>query len=319
MAPQFSRDAIHAQWHELSYDTWHVSSLVEQHYFEFYQIDFESQLADIIHHFGFIEVAEFNVAVHYFDNTKQTQGTMFVLHGYFDHVGLYRHLINFYLKKGFSVVAFDLPGHGLSSGEPAYIEHFSDYTLVLSKVIHHFVNRSAMPFSICGQSTGGAVILDYLLTQKKADNTFKNIILFAPLIRSAQWCKVKFLYACARLFFIKRIKRVFWNNSHDKTFLAFLQQEDPLQSKTVSVGWVGALMEWITAMKGYQQSNARFLIIQGKEDSTVDWRFNIPFIERLFPQAVVHYLNAARHHLVNESEELRKTIFDILDDWLDRQ
>lgn len=315
----FTKEAIHAQWHALTHDTWHVSSLVEQHYFKFYGIDFESQLRNIVHHFGFIEIAEFNIATHYFDNTKQTQGTMFLLHGYFDHVGLYRHVIDFYLKKGFSVVVFDLPGHGLSSGEPVSIEHFSDYTFVLSNVIHHFVKNAPMPFSVCGQSTGGAVILDYLLTQKQvADNTFKHIILLAPLIRPAHWYKVLFLYACARLFFIKRIKRVFWNNSHDKAFLDFLAKEDPLQSQTVSVTWVSALMEWITQMKGYQPSNLRFLIIQGKEDTTVDWRFNIPFIERLFPQTVVHYLKEARHHLVNESAELRKTVFEILDDWLDR-
>lgn len=314
----FTAKDIHAQWHELTHDTWHVSSSIEEAYFKFYHIDFEYQLPNIVHHFGFIEVAEFSVATHYFDNAAQTQGTMFVLHGYFDHVGLYRHLIDFYLKKGFSVVAFDLPGHGLSSGEPVSIEHFSDYTLVLSQAIHHFAQHAPMPFSVCGQSTGGAVVLDYLLTQKAADNTFKNIILFAPLIRPAQWCKVQFLYACARLFFMKRVKRVFWNNSHDKAFLAFLEQEDPLQSRTIAVDWVGALKEWVVEMGNYEPSDARVLIIQGKEDSTVDWRFNIPFIERLFPQAVVHYLKDARHHLVNESEGLRKTIFDVLENWLDR-
>jgi alpha-beta hydrolase superfamily lysophospholipase len=72
-------------------------------------------------------------------------------------------------------------------------------------------------------------------------------------------------------------------------------------------------------MSERQPSNARFLVIQGKDDTTVDWPFNIPFIERLFPQAVIHYLKDARHHLVNESEGLRKTIFEILNDWLDRQ
>lgn len=319
MTEIFSAKNIHAQWHELTHDTWHVSSSIEQAYFKFYNIDFEYQLPNIVHHFGFIETAEFNVATHYFDNASQTQGTMFVLHGYFDHVGLYRHLIDFYLKKGFSVVAFDLPGHGLSFGEPVSIEHFSDYTLVLSNVINHFKQSAPMPFSVCGQSTGCAVVLDYLLTQKSANSTFKSIVLFAPLIRPAQWFKVQWLYACARLFFIKRIKRIFWNNSHDKAFLAFLEQADPLQSRTVSVTWVGALKEWIVKMSERQPSNARLLIIQGKDDTTVDWQFNIPFIERLFPQAVIHYLKGARHHLVNESEDLRKTIFEILDDWLNRQ
>lgn len=319
MALEFSRDAIHAQWRQLADDTWQVSSGIEHTYFKFYGIDFEYQLPHVVHHFGFIEVDEFKVAVHYFDNTKQAQGTMFVLHGYFDHVGLYRHVIKFYLQKGFSVVAFDLPGHGLSSGEPVSIKHFSDYTFVLSRVIHYFVDRAPLPFSICGQSTGGAVVMDYLLRQNVQDNTFKNIILLAPLVRPAHWAKVQLLYAHARLLFIKRIKRLFLNNSHDKAFLAFLEQEDPLQSKTIAVEWVGALKEWINEMNEHQPSNARFLIIQGKEDTTVDWRFNIPFIERLFPNAIVHFLNEARHHLVNESEELRTTIFDIMDDWLDKQ
>lgn len=317
--PSFTAKDIHAQWHALTRDSWHVSSAIEEAYFKFYKIDFEYQLPNIVHHFGFIEIAEFSVATHYFDNAAQTQGTMFVLHGYFDHVGLYRHLIDFYLKKGFSVVAFDLPGHGLSSGESVSIEHFSDYTFVLSHVIHHFAQYAPMAFSICGQSTGGAVILDYLLRQKMADKNFKKVILFAPLVRPVQWRKVQFLYACARLFFMKRVKRIFWNNSHDKAFLAFLEQDDPLQSKTIAVDWVGALKEWLGEMQDYESSDVHMLIIQGKEDSTVDWRFNIPFIERLFPHAVVYYLNNARHHLVNESEALRKNIFDILDDWLDKQ
>lgn len=315
----FSCDTIQAQWHALSHDTWQVSSAVEQAYFKFYRIDFEYQLPNMVHHFGFIETGEFSIATHYFDNTTQTQGTIFILHGYFDHVGLYRHLIEFYLKKGFSVVAFDLPGHGLSSGEPVSIEHFTDYTMTLTKVVQHFQNYAPLPFSISGQSTGGAVIVDYLLTQAPEDNTFKQIILFAPLVRPANWQHVKIIHAFCRLFMIKRVKRVFLSNSHDKAFLAFLACEDPLQCRSISVQWVTALKEWINQLETRKTSAASLLIIQGQEDVTVDWRFNIPRIESLFPQAVVYYLKDARHHLVNESESLRKTIFDVIDYWFDQQ
>ena len=45
-----------------------------------------------------------------------TRGTVLICHGYFDYVGLYRHLIAHVLELGYAVLAYDLPGHGLSSG-----------------------------------------------------------------------------------------------------------------------------------------------------------------------------------------------------------
>lgn len=46
-------------------------------------------------------------------------GTAFVVHGYFDHLGLYRHLLERLLERHWRVVLWDLPGHGLSSGARA--------------------------------------------------------------------------------------------------------------------------------------------------------------------------------------------------------
>src|SRR5690554_765962 len=54
-------------------------------------------------------------------------GTAFVVHGYFDHLGLYRHLLERLLERHWRVVLWDLPGHGLSSGARASIQDFADY------------------------------------------------------------------------------------------------------------------------------------------------------------------------------------------------
>ena len=43
-------------------------------------------------------------------------GTAIVVHGYLDHIGLYRNLISELLQRRMNVVCFDLIGHGLSTG-----------------------------------------------------------------------------------------------------------------------------------------------------------------------------------------------------------
>ena len=64
--------------------------------------------------------------VHYFrlPESASPKGTVFILHGYFDHVGLYTQLIDRCLGAGFDVLAYDQPGHGLSSGTLTAIGSF---------------------------------------------------------------------------------------------------------------------------------------------------------------------------------------------------
>ncbi|MCO1852040.1 alpha/beta hydrolase, partial [Pseudomonas aeruginosa] len=46
----------------------------------------------------------------------EARGSLLLMHGYYDHMGLYRHVVDWALGMGFSVLACDLPGHGLSEG-----------------------------------------------------------------------------------------------------------------------------------------------------------------------------------------------------------
>lgn len=62
---------------------------------------------------------------------EQPVATLFLLHGFYDHMGLYRHVIEWALERQWAVIACDLPGHGLSSGERASIDDFAVYQAVL--------------------------------------------------------------------------------------------------------------------------------------------------------------------------------------------
>jgi len=108
---------------------------VVQDYLKFYQLDFPSTLS-AQHFIGTLQSGEYTIVAQYWLPTLQpAKGTVLVLHGYYDHVGLCQHLIRFILEQGFAVVAYDQPGHGLSSGEQVVIHHFSEYVAVLQQCV----------------------------------------------------------------------------------------------------------------------------------------------------------------------------------------
>jgi lysophospholipase len=140
---------------------------------------------------------------------------------------------------------------------------------------------------------------------------FAAVVLLAPLVRPHLWPVNRLVYALARRFVTER-PRVFRSNTDNAEFLAFLRDRDPLQARTLPVQWVTAMVEWRQRFETYAPTDITPLVIQGRADTTVDWRYNIRTIERLF-QPRIFYIPQARHHLVNESPEIRAQIFKAID------
>ena len=111
---------------------------------------------------------------------------------------------------------------------------------------------------------------------------------------------------------MRQIRRSFSDNSGDPAFLEFVQTRDPLQADILPTAWVGALSRWIPRIEGAADSAHAPLIVQGEADMTVDWRHNLPILESKFAAAQILRLPDARHHLVNEREEIRRAYFDFL-------
>ena len=106
-----------------------------QAYRHYYGLDFEKRLNDLKVYMGKTHVAGFDIVVQGFV-PRSPKGTVFVVHGYYDHVGIYNHLIKALLRNRYAVMAFDLPGHGLSSGSRAAISSFRQYGPVLKQVLN---------------------------------------------------------------------------------------------------------------------------------------------------------------------------------------
>lgn len=313
-APNFfwKRQDLVAQLRPLDFGDQNELSEIERNYCAYYRINMESRLPGVSHRLGYFESLGYRVALQVFRPVRE-RGTVFVLHGYFDHAGLYGHLIRDLLQQDLSVVIYDLPGHGLSSGDPVSIRQFSDYQQVLADCVAVCKGNLPQPWYAVGQSTGGAVLLDNLLTNRypPGRELFKHLVLLAPLVRPANYRKGVLLHTLVSPF-VRTWKRAFTENSNDSSFIRFVRRHDPLQSQFLSVEWVTALRKWVRRIESMPPFEAQVTIVQGEQDTTVDWRHNLRVLRAKFPGVAVHYLPQGRHHLVNESPELREQIFAII-------
>jgi len=242
----------------------------------------------------------------------QAQSTAVIVHGYLDHTGLYRHLIKHLLNQNIAVLSFDLIGHGLSSGRPASIKCFDQYVAQLDQVLTAARPLCPNPLHGIGQSTGGAVLLKQLFDQGKCpDYPFASLNLLAPLVQPKLWALNKWLFKLTRPF-RKTMKRVFRANSQDDEFLDFIRHSDPFQPHRLPADWVGAMADWVEEIGRSEENHFPINVIQGDSDGTLDWQHNIKLLQSKFPNMSLQLVEGAGHHLVNESESLRQTIFAAL-------
>lgn len=293
-------------------------SPAQQRYVHYYNIDFSHRFDGLKHHIGSFSAAGYQLTAQVFSQ-ENAKGTAILMHGYYDHVGIYGSLIEFCLQQGWNVFAFDLPGHGLSNGDRAAISDFSEYDQVfiaaleqVQKLQQHTASES-LPLHVFGQSTGGAIIINYLLTRniQQQSSPFASINLLAPLVRPCSWTSAKIAHTLLSPF-MKQIKRNFAMNSNDVEFLRFIAEKDPLQPLALSVRWVGALKKWVRMIEECEPSDLAINIVQGDQDETVEWRHNMPVLLEKFPQRKLLMIEGGRHHVVNEEITKRQQIYQWL-------
>ena len=276
----------------------------------YYDIDFEERLDGVQHLIGTVTSGAFKVAVHQWVSESATRNLL-VVHGFLDHTGLFSHLIEYGLQHNCNVVCFDLPGHGLSTGEPTAIDDFGQYSQAIADVLAA-VSVPELPWWSMAQSTGCAALMDFA---SKYPWPFSATVLLAPLIRPAAWNRMWVSHALVNRF-IKTVKRTFVVNSGDADFLEFLRS-DPLQSRRISVKWVGALRRWLANLEYQDLGVGPVLVLQGDADGTVDWRYNMAHITALFPGSEVEYIAGAGHQLANETEQIRGQYFRLVSEYSD--
>jgi len=280
-----------------------------QAYQTYYGLDFQARHPGVRARLGRFSCGGYEVVAQLWC-PREPVATLLLMHGYYDHMGLYRHVIDWALDMGFAVLSCDLPGHGLSSGARASINEFAEYQAVFRALLEEAAALDLpRPWHLLGQSTGGAILLDYLLHEQHPE--LGRSILLAPLVRPRAWGWSKLSYQVAR-HFVGSIPRRFSDNSGDPAFIRFVHSQDPLQPRVLPTAWVGALSRWVPRIEAAPRSSHSPLIVQGEADMTVDWRHNLRVLREKFSDPQLLLLPDARHHLANERPALRQRYFEFL-------
>lgn len=306
----WDREAVVASLPPFSFaDTPEADSVVAA-YLTFYSLEPGPEYLSVSHHLGWIRAAGYRIATHYYEQPG-AHGTVFLFHGYFDHAGLYTRIIRYCLGLGLNVLIYDLPGHGLSSGRPTAIGSFREYQRVMLTVLALSRDHVPTPWIGAGQSTGGAVLVDYLLSCGEAPEAiaFSGVVLLAPLVRPAGFRSGKWLHMVMNPF-RETWRRVFTANSNDSEFVRFLKEHDPLQARFMAMNWVTALKRWIPRIEAALPVDYDLAVIQGEQDMTVDWQHNLRVLRRKFRRLRLYQIPGGRHHLVNEADSILTQVQD---------
>lgn len=275
-------------------------------YFRHYGLDCAD--SGVTHRFGTFESGGFTLAVHLYE-PEQYAATVILLHGYLNHSGQFKNLIRFLLENGYAVVVFDLPGHGLSTGESAAIDSFDQYITVTQDFIQIVKDRLHGPYHAVGFSTGATILIEMLL-ENIADD-FDRIVLAAPLIHWAGYEQSKGTYKVYKMF-TDKIARFHRNNSSDKDYLVFNKTQDYLHCTHIDLRWVKALFDWNGKLETLPESDRDILVLQGDKDGTVDWKYNMEVVKEKFPNADAKMISGANHELFNEAQQYKNEALNMI-------
>ena len=117
------------------------------------------------------------------------KGLIILLHGVAEHSKRYTDFAQVFNTEGFSVIAMDIRGHGLSEGRNVFIPNietiFNDIDLLIDAGKQRYPN---CPKILYGHSMGGNLALSYTLNRHQDVTTscpYQGVIVTGPWIRLA--------------------------------------------------------------------------------------------------------------------------------------
>ena len=293
---------------ELSFQMVPDPSRQATEYFRYYGL----MTTGATHFFGTFRSGGNQLAAHVF-RPRKSQGSVILVHGYYDHAGIWKNLLSHLMSRNYTVAILELPGHGLSSGDRVSIHCFSEYRTAVRDFVSLCQKNLDGPFHIVAHSLGAGVTADYLLSCETGALDGKAVFL-APLIRAAH-ARISRIGVAMVSPFCSSVPRWYRRNSSDEAFLQFVK-DDPLQERHLPLAFYRAMHDWYKHMPDRQPTVRKALIIQGIDDTTVDWRFNLRFMKKKFPNAEFALVPDAGHQLANESDTLRSKVFGLIDAYI---
>jgi acylglycerol lipase len=101
------------------------------------------------------------------EDKTESKGTLIIVHGLKDYADRYVELAFAAARRGYSVHALDLRGHGDSQGDRVWVDRFDEYLADLGQLVARVqAEEPGKPLFLLGHSMGGAIVTLYTLKEK---------------------------------------------------------------------------------------------------------------------------------------------------------
>ena len=248
----------------------------------------------------------------------ETAAAIAVVHGYGDHGGRYTWLGEDMAARGYALYAYDLRGHGHSSGARGQIGRFDEYLDDTGQFLDEVRQaQPGKPLFLLGHSMGGLVCAR-LAEEGSLEVT--GLVLSSPFLQLAEAVPPSRLYA------LKVLARVWPDRdigntvraehlSHDEAVVG-AYVTDRLVHHVAPARWASQILQaQDAAMAGASTIAVPLLVLYGTDDQVVD----TAFIEELYSRtssadkSILRY-EGFYHECFNETG--REQVFADLAAWL---
>ena len=250
---------------------------------------------------------------------QNQKGVICLMHGLGEHSGRYAHWAELLNQAGYTLLTYDLRGHGKSGGQRGHVSSFDDYVRDTDLLLKEADTRfSGMPRFLYGHSLGGVIVNYYILRRKPQLN---GVVVTALSIKtSLQEQKVKVLMAKVLGAIIPQMAiptgLVPSTISRDPEIVkAYVN--DPMVHYLVSVGWGKRMMEaieWTDQHAG--DWTLPVLYMHGEKDQLGYVEGSREFASRIKGDCTLKVWPGLYHEVHNEPE--KEQVFEFLRSWLDQ-
>ncbi len=251
---------------------------------------------------------------------NEPKSALLIVHGLGEHCGRYKNVVNYFVPKGYTVYAFDHPGHGRSQGTRLFVNSFDDFTdnlkLFCNKIRQ---DQHGKKIFLVGHSMGGLITAAYLL---KYQDELEGAVVSAPAVKIPEDLSrlaifaAKFLSKILPKAGVQQLKAE-GISSDPEVIKAYI--DDPLVCNKKVTARLGA--ELLKAMDNLTMNadkiNLPVIILQGGADILVD-----PDGARMLHEKTgskdktLHIYDKFFHEVFNEPDHLK--VLDDVEAWLEK-
>lgn len=247
-----------------------------------------------------------------------------LVHGYAEHRGRYRQLVEQLTAHGIECHLFDLRGHGQSDGIRGHVDRFDDYLDDLQRVVDTLPRDDGLPTFLLAHSLGSLIALCYV---RRNPSVFDAVAVSSPYLGPA------FAVSPARLMLARALSVALpalrlesgllpeWVSRDPEIVAAY--RDDPHVFSTATPRWfVEVSAAQRDLIEHAQEIRTPALFLVAGSDRIADHRIALQLFPRLGTPASAKELReypALYHEIFNEIPPARAEVIRDLLSWLERQ